>query len=226
MGNQREQGPSSCFGITIRFIGARTTRHVFLTRRWIGRSASLLPLALERAVSACRAPALPRSFILPELGCGRIIQRPKGPREQLPRPSLGDTLGQVIQERTCDAVRGDNRVPEAAGRGRDDAHLRRLILLGRTLVLALLLVGLTSGVPAAQAASPDVLITEVQAANTRTVADDQGRYSDWIELHNPRTRPSPSSATPSPMTLPRRPSGPCPPRRWHRAPFWWSGPPA
>ena len=67
--------------------------------------------------------------------------------------------------------------------------MRRLILLGRTLVLALLLVGLTSGVPAAQAASPDVLITEVQAANTRTVADDQGRYSDWIELHNPTDTP-------------------------------------
>ena len=67
--------------------------------------------------------------------------------------------------------------------------MRRLILLGRTLVLGLLLVGLTSGVPAAQAASPGVLITEVQAANTRTVADDQGGYSDWIELHNPTDTP-------------------------------------
>ena len=27
------------------------------------------------------------------------------------------------------------------------------------------------------------------AANTRTVADDQGRYSDWIELHNPTDMP-------------------------------------
>ncbi len=69
------------------------------------------------------------------------------------------------------------------------SSLRRLSLLGRALVLGLLLVGLTSGVPAAQAASPGVLITEVQAANTRTVADDQGGYSDWIELHNPTTTP-------------------------------------
>ena len=73
--------------------------------------------------------------------------------------------------------------------GRPVSSLRRLSLLGRALVLGLLLVGLTSGVPAAQAASPGVLITEVQAANTRTVADDQGGYSDWIELHNPTTTP-------------------------------------
>ena len=67
--------------------------------------------------------------------------------------------------------------------------MRRLIVLSRALVLGLLLVGLTSGLPAVQAASPGVLITEVQAANTRTVADDQGRYSDWIELHNPTDTP-------------------------------------
>ena len=41
----------------------------------------------------------------------------------------------------------------------------------------------------AQASSPGVLITEVQAANTSTVADDQGGYSDWIELHNPTDTP-------------------------------------
>ena len=29
----------------------------------------------------------------------------------------------------------------------------------------------------------------VQAANTSTVADDQGGYSDWIELHNPTDAP-------------------------------------
>ena len=67
--------------------------------------------------------------------------------------------------------------------------MRRLIVLSRALVLGLLLAGLTSGLPAVQAASPGVLITEVQAANTRTVADDQGRYSDWIELHNPTDAP-------------------------------------
>ncbi len=61
----------------------------------------------------------------------------------------------------------------------------RLIPLGRALLLALLLVVLTTGVSAAQAPTPAIIITEVQAANTRTMADDQGGYPDWIELHNP-----------------------------------------
>ena len=69
--------------------------------------------------------------------------------------------------------------------------MRWLIPLGRALVLVLLLVLLTIGTPVAQAASPGVLITEVQAANARTVADDQGSYSDWIELHNPTDTPIP-----------------------------------
>ena len=63
--------------------------------------------------------------------------------------------------------------------------MRRLILLGRALVLGLLLALLTSGTPVAQAATPGIIINEVLAANTRTALDDQGRYSDWIELHNP-----------------------------------------
>ena len=63
------------------------------------------------------------------------------------------------------------------------------MLLGRALLLGLFLVGLTSSLPAVQAASPGVLITEVQAANTRTVADDQGGYADWLELHNPTDTP-------------------------------------
>ena len=71
------------------------------------------------------------------------------------------------------------------------SSLHRLIRLGFALLLGLLLVGLTSSLPVAQAASPGVLITEVQAANTRTVADDQGGYSDWIELHNPTDTPIP-----------------------------------
>ena len=75
--------------------------------------------------------------------------------------------------------------------GRAVSSLRRLSLLGRALVLALLLVGLTSSLPAVQAASPDVLITEIQAANTRTALDDQGSYPDWIELHNPTDIPVP-----------------------------------
>ena len=67
--------------------------------------------------------------------------------------------------------------------------MRRLIPLGRGLLLALLLVVLNTGGSAAQDATPGILITEVLAANTRTVADDQGRYSDWIELHNPTDTP-------------------------------------
>ena len=75
--------------------------------------------------------------------------------------------------------------------GRPVSSLHRLIRLGCALLLGLLLVGLTSSLPVAQAAAPGVLITEVQAANTRTVADDQGGYSDWIELHNPTDTPIP-----------------------------------
>ena len=67
--------------------------------------------------------------------------------------------------------------------------MRRLIPPGQALVLGLLLALLTIGTPVAQAASPGVLITEIQAANTRTVADDRGRYTDWIELHNPTDTP-------------------------------------
>ena len=39
------------------------------------------------------------------------------------------------------------------------------------------------------AATPGILITEVLAANAHTVADDRGRYADWIELHNPTDTP-------------------------------------
>ena len=67
--------------------------------------------------------------------------------------------------------------------------MRRLIPLGRVLLLALLLVVLNTGGSAAQDATPGILITEILAANTRTVTDDQGRYADWIELHNPTDAP-------------------------------------
>ncbi len=67
--------------------------------------------------------------------------------------------------------------------------MRWLIPLGGALVLGLLLVGLTSGLPAVQAASPGVLITEVQATNTSTALDDRAGYADWIELHNPADTP-------------------------------------
>ena len=65
----------------------------------------------------------------------------------------------------------------------------RLIALGRALVPVLALVLLSPGVSVAEDATPTILITEVMAANTRTVADDQGGYSDWIELHNPTDMP-------------------------------------
>ena len=113
--------------------------------------------------------------------------------------------------------------------------MRRLIVLRRALVLGLLLVGLMSSLPAVQAASPGVLITEVQAANTRTVADDQGGYSDWIELHNPTDTPvsllgytlTDDPDEPAKWSLPAAGTGglsgwP----RWPRGPFCWSGLPA
>ncbi len=35
----------------------------------------------------------------------------------------------------------------------------------------------------------DPVISEFMAANTRTLADDDGKFSDWIELHNPDPTP-------------------------------------
>ncbi len=67
--------------------------------------------------------------------------------------------------------------------------MRRLISPRCILLLGLFLVLLTPGVSVAEDATPGLLITEVQASNTRTVADDQGSYSDWIELHNPTDMP-------------------------------------
>ena len=64
-----------------------------------------------------------------------------------------------------------------------------LIILGRVLLLGLLLALLPPGGSAAQNATPSLLITEVLAANTSTVTDDQGRHADWIELHNPTDTP-------------------------------------
>ena len=63
--------------------------------------------------------------------------------------------------------------------------MRRLISPRCILLLWLLPTLLAIRTPAIQAATPAILITEVQASNTRTVTDDRGGYSDWIELHNP-----------------------------------------
>ena len=68
-------------------------------------------------------------------------------------------------------------------------HMRWLTPSRCALLLGLLLVLLIPGESAAQTAAPGIIITEVLAANTRTVADDRGRYSDWIELHNPTDMP-------------------------------------
>ncbi len=69
--------------------------------------------------------------------------------------------------------------------------MSRLLLPNQVFLLGLLLGLLAISPPVAQAATPDILITEFLAANTRTVADDQGGYSDWIELHNPTDAPIP-----------------------------------
>ena len=49
---------------------------------------------------------------------------------------------------------------------------------------ALLLVLVFSGVLRA-----DPVISEFMAANTRTIADDDGKFSDWIEIYNPDAAP-------------------------------------
>ncbi len=103
-------------------------------------------------------------------------------------------------------------------------HMRRLIRLGCALLLGLLLAGLTSGVPTAQATAPGILITEVLAANARTVTDDRGRYADWIELHNPTAAPV-SLAGYTLTDDPAEPAKwPCRPLRWRRGLSWWCGP--
>lgn len=59
-----------------------------------------------------------------------------------------------------------------------DAHIRRLLLILAVLV---------AGVSTPSAAEP--VISEFMAANTNVLADDDGAFSDWIELHNPDALP-------------------------------------
>ena len=68
-------------------------------------------------------------------------------------------------------------------------HMRRLIRPRCALLLGLLLVLLNIGVSAAQDATPGILITEVLAANTRIVADDQGATPTGSSCTTPRTLP-------------------------------------
>ena len=93
------------------------------------------------------------------------------------------SLGAIVSWEWTDST------PPHCRRGSEDVPMRRLISPGQALVLGLLLVLLTTGVSAAQDATSGILITEILAANTRTVADDRGRYADWIELHNPTDTP-------------------------------------
>src|SRR5688500_11388695 len=39
----------------------------------------------------------------------------------------------------------------------------------------------------AQVAAPKLLITEFMAANATGLQDEDGEYSDWIEIHNPNS---------------------------------------
>ena len=81
-----------------------------------------------------------------------------------------------------------------------NSHLGRLFLVSFSTLLVICLVsfphlcrqacadvGMTpeteSGTLDA-AATDDILINEVMAANSNVVADPQGRFEDWIELHN------------------------------------------
>src|SRR2546430_16795398 len=57
----------------------------------------------------------------------------------------------------------------------------------RTLPSALLLCVLALR-PAAHAAGP-VIISEFMADNTRTLADEDGSYEDWIEIYNGGSSP-------------------------------------
>ena len=68
--------------------------------------------------------------------------------------------------------------------------MRRLIPPGRPLMLGLLLALLTIGLPAAQAATPGVLITEVHGGEyAHGGSMTWAATADWIELHNPTDTP-------------------------------------
>src|SRR5512135_1302714 len=58
------------------------------------------------------------------------------------------------------------------------------------MIRAILLAAVGCVLPAAAspAASP-LLITEFMAANSSTLADEDGDYEDWIEIHNPGLTP-------------------------------------
>ena len=64
--------------------------------------------------------------------------------------------------------------------------------LAITLIIAITVVALASVLisvfsPQGVATTGSVLINEVMARNKSAVVDDNGEYSDWIELYNPGT---------------------------------------
>ncbi len=52
------------------------------------------------------------------------------------------------------------------------------------LLVAILAAALAGGAPAVAQVSAGVAINEFMASNSRTLADEDGDFSDWIELHN------------------------------------------
>src|SRR5574343_521705 len=60
--------------------------------------------------------------------------------------------------------------------------MSRMAALARSPRLGALAVALLAAAPALQA---DPIISEFMAANARFLPDDDGTYSDWLELHNP-----------------------------------------
>ncbi|AXJ01859.1 Por secretion system C-terminal sorting domain-containing protein [Cyclonatronum proteinivorum] len=68
-------------------------------------------------------------------------------------------------------------------------HVRKLTLL-LTLILGISLsTAPLDGMNAQAQAQGLVVINEFQASNQNTIADEDGDYEDWIELHNPGTAP-------------------------------------
>ncbi len=57
--------------------------------------------------------------------------------------------------------------------------------LGAALLAAAVLLGPVSGAGAACDPGVELVISEFMAANDRTLADEDGDYSDWIEIYNP-----------------------------------------
>ena len=64
----------------------------------------------------------------------------------------------------------------------------RLGIIALLLLLALWTPRATT--PASEASPPALTITEFMAANTSTLADRDGDYPDWIEIHNRETTPA------------------------------------